>query len=104
MGSFEGKSWLEWHKRSPKDKQANMRCAIGSPVPQRGIITYGLSPNRQKLWGNMTENAQNTFRRIRGNILYFTPFVVYYFIHQWANERYVRSRPTISPRLYRVSR
>ncbi|KAJ2904224.1 ubiquinol--cytochrome-c reductase chain [Zalerion maritima] len=61
---------------------------LGVGIKQRGIIQYGLAPNRQKLFpGLMTDGVYNTFRRVRGQILYFIPFVVYYFINEWATER-----------------
>ena len=59
--------------------------------PQKGITTYVMSANRQDpLAGSTTKAFFNTMRRTRGQVLYFVPpFVGFYFLLEWANNRYV---------------
>ncbi|KAL2757985.1 hypothetical protein ACRALDRAFT_1068444 [Sodiomyces alcalophilus JCM 7366] len=56
---------------------------------QRGIITYGLSPNRQNPFAGAGHDAIfNTFRRFRSQVLYIAPpFIAAYYIMDWATER-----------------
>ncbi|KAL1869435.1 hypothetical protein VTK73DRAFT_3139 [Phialemonium thermophilum] len=57
--------------------------------PQKGIITYGLSPNRQKLFAGAAHDAVfNTWRRFSSQVLYVAPpFIAAYFLMNWATER-----------------
>ncbi|KAH8694283.1 putative ubiquinol-cytochrome c reductase complex ubiquinone-binding protein QP-C precursor [Talaromyces proteolyticus] len=57
--------------------------------PQKGIASYTLSPNRQRLFPNFWHTAIfNTFRRFRHQVLYVVPpFVVAYSLMDWAIER-----------------
>jgi ubiquinol-cytochrome c reductase subunit 8 len=57
--------------------------------PQRGIITYRLSPNRlAPLAGAGHAAIFNTFRRSRAQFWYVVPpFVVAYLAMKWAGER-----------------
>lgn len=60
-------------------------------MKQRGIISYGISPNRQNpLAGTAHDAIFNTFRRFSSQFLYWAPSLVagYYIVH-WAVERYV---------------
>lgn len=59
--------------------------------PEKGVATYTLSPNRQRLFPNFWHTAIfNTFRRFRHQVLYVAPpFIVAYSLMQWAIERYV---------------
>lgn len=61
---------------------------------QRGIITYGLSANRQNpLAGTANAAVFNTWRRFKGQVLYFAPpLVFFYYAMEWATERYGRDR------------
>ena len=61
---------------------------LGS-MPQKGIVYYGLSANRQNpLAGSLNAAIFNTFRRARGQILYFgIPLLAAYETMQWATER-----------------
>ncbi|TKA83323.1 Cytochrome b-c1 complex subunit 8 [Friedmanniomyces simplex] len=63
-------------------------CFPGS-APQKGIVTYSISPNRQNpLAGTASAAVFNTFRRTRGQILYVVvPLLVAYETMQWAIER-----------------
>ncbi|KAM5352609.1 hypothetical protein ACJ41O_005331 [Fusarium nematophilum] len=56
---------------------------------QRGIVTYGLSSNRQNPWAGATHDAIfNTFRRTKSQIFFWLPPVVAgYYIMSWAVER-----------------
>ncbi|KAH6968355.1 hypothetical protein FAVG1_01299 [Fusarium avenaceum] len=56
---------------------------------QRGIVTYGLSANRQNPWaGSVHAAIFNTFRRTKGQIFFWLPPMVGgYYIMSWAVER-----------------
>ncbi|OKL58266.1 Drug resistance protein [Talaromyces atroroseus] len=56
--------------------------------PEKGIATYTLSPNRQRLFPNFWHTAIfNTFRRFRHQVLYVAPpFIVAYSLMNWATE------------------
>ena len=58
-------------------------------MPQKGIIHYGLSQNRQRpLAGTFQSAIFNTFRRTRNQILYWSiPMFIAYEVMQWATER-----------------
>ncbi|EXJ77252.1 UcrQ family protein [Capronia epimyces CBS 606.96] len=70
-----------------------MEC---SPA-QKGVVTYTLSPNRYNPMAGALKNAVfNTYRRTYHQILYWLPpFVLAYFLMQWAIERneYLNSKP-----------
>ncbi|KEF55136.1 ubiquinol-cytochrome c reductase subunit 8 [Exophiala aquamarina CBS 119918] len=63
---------------------------LGSP-PQKGIITYALSPNRQSPMAGAYYNAFfNIYRRTYHQILYWVPpLVLGYVLMEWATEKYV---------------
>jgi hypothetical protein len=56
---------------------------------QKGIVTYGLAPNRQNPFAGAAHAAIfNTWRRASAQILYVVPpFVAAYYIMNWAVER-----------------
>ncbi|KXL42767.1 hypothetical protein M433DRAFT_71266 [Acidomyces richmondensis BFW] len=56
---------------------------------QRGIVSYGLSQNRQRPFaGTLRAALENTFRRTRGQILYWAiPFGLAYYVMDWAEKR-----------------
>ncbi|RAO73192.1 uncharacterized protein BHQ10_009204 [Talaromyces amestolkiae] len=56
---------------------------------EKGVTTYTLSPNRQRLFPNFWHTAIfNTFRRFRHQVLYVAPpFIVAYSLMDWAVER-----------------
>lgn len=56
---------------------------------QKGIVTYGLAPNRQNPFAGAAHAAIfNTWRRASAQILYVVPpFVAAYYIMNWATER-----------------
>lgn len=58
-------------------------------MPQKGIIHYGISQNRQNpLAGAFNAAVFNTLRRTRGQILYWAiPLIIGYETMQWATER-----------------
>jgi len=58
-------------------------------MPQKGIVHYGLSNNRVNPMAGVVRAAVfNTFRRTRGQILYWSvPMFIAYEIMQWAIER-----------------
>jgi ubiquinol-cytochrome c reductase subunit 8 len=59
--------------------------------PQKGVVTYGLSANRQRpLAGTLNAAIFNTWRRFSHQVLYFAPpLVIAYYTMQWAIERFV---------------
>lgn len=59
---------------------------------QKGIVTYGMSPNRQNpLAGTAHAAVFNTWRRFKGQVLYVVPpFLVAYYVMNWATERLVQ--------------
>ncbi|KAL6857618.1 ubiquinol--cytochrome-c reductase subunit 8 [Amphichorda felina] len=63
--------------------------SLGGANKQRGIIHWGLSPNRQNVTAGMVHDAFfNTFRRTKSQIFYWLPAMLggYYLMH-WAIER-----------------
>ncbi|ORY63018.1 UcrQ family protein [Pseudomassariella vexata] len=58
-------------------------------MKQRGIITYGLSANRQNpLAGTAHDAVFNTWRRFSRQVLYVAPpLVFFYYTMEWAIER-----------------
>jgi ubiquinol-cytochrome c reductase subunit 8 len=58
---------------------------------QKGIVHYGLSPNRQNPWAGAGHDAIfNTFRRTKSQIFYWLPAMLTgYYLMSWATERYV---------------
>ncbi|EEU45581.1 uncharacterized protein NECHADRAFT_73715 [Fusarium vanettenii 77-13-4] len=56
---------------------------------QRGIVTYGLSANRQNPWAGATHAAIfNTFRRTKSQIFFWLPpMLAGYYIMDWAVHR-----------------
>ncbi|KEZ38738.1 hypothetical protein SAPIO_CDS10766 [Scedosporium apiospermum] len=57
--------------------------------PQKGIITYGLSANRQNPLANTAHDAVfNIWRRFYSQVFFWAPpFVAGYLILDWANKR-----------------
>lgn len=60
-------------------------------MKQRGIITYGLSSNRQNpVAGAFHDAIFNTWRRFSKQVLYFTPpLIAAYYVLDWATHRCV---------------
>lgn len=58
--------------------------------PQKGIVTYALSANRQRPFaGVMSAAIFNTYRRSKAQFLYVVPpFVAGYLIMSWATEKF----------------
>ncbi|KZL68387.1 hypothetical protein CI238_00157, partial [Colletotrichum incanum] len=56
---------------------------------QRGIITYGIAPNRQNPFAGAAHDAVfNTWRRFSQQVLYFLPpLVAGWYIMDWATHR-----------------
>ncbi|EFX01384.1 ubiquinol-cytochrome c reductase complex subunit [Grosmannia clavigera kw1407] len=56
---------------------------------QRGIISYGIAPNRQNPFAHAGHDAIfNSWRRVSRQVLYWAPTAVAgYFIMSWAFER-----------------
>ncbi|KAK0515751.1 hypothetical protein JMJ35_001785 [Cladonia borealis] len=65
--------------------------------PQKGIITYAISANRQRpLAGTMHTAVFNTWRRSRAQLLFVVPpFAVAYLAVDWAVKKneYYNSKP-----------
>jgi ubiquinol-cytochrome c reductase subunit 8 len=59
-------------------------------LKQKGIITYGLSANRQNPFAGAAHDAVfNTWRRFSKQVLYVAPpFVFFYYVMNWAIDRY----------------
>ncbi|KUJ13327.1 ubiquinol-cytochrome c reductase complex ubiquinone-binding protein [Mollisia scopiformis] len=62
--------------------------ALGSQT-QKGVVSYGLSANRQRpLAGTLNAAIFNTWRRFRHQVLYFAPpLIIAYVTMEWAIER-----------------
>ncbi len=64
---------------------------------QRGIISYGVTPNRlNPLAGTAHDAVFNTWRRFSKQVLYFAPPILLgYYVLNWAIEKYglIRPRP-----------
>jgi hypothetical protein len=58
---------------------------------QKGIITYGLAPNRQNPFAGAAHDAVfNTWRRVSSQVLYWLPSaIIGYYAMEWANGQYV---------------
>lgn len=63
-------------------------------MKQRGIISYGIAPNRQKpLAGAFHDAIFNTWRRFSSQVLYWAPpMIAGYYIMNWAVQRYDAAR------------
>ncbi|KAF1834796.1 UcrQ-domain-containing protein [Decorospora gaudefroyi] len=61
----------------------------GGGRPGKGIITYSLSPNRQRPMATfINKGFWNVVRRSRAQILYFAPpMIIAYSTMQWAIEK-----------------
>lgn len=75
----------------PQGHGADLDCLAGSQ-PQKGILTYSLSPNRQNPFAHAAHAAIfNTWRRFSAQVLYFAPpLVIAYVTMNWAVERFVK--------------
>lgn len=73
--------------KHPNISNANPR-PLGS-MPQKGIVSYTMSINRQNpLAGTLNAAIFNTFRRTRHQILYWAvPMLIAYETFNWAQER-----------------
>jgi len=62
--------------------------SLGS-LPQKGITSYALAPNRQKpLAGTAHAAVFNSFRRFRQSVLYvIPPFIAGYMLMDWSTKR-----------------
>lgn len=60
-------------------------------LKQKGIITYGVSSNRQNPFAGAFHDAIfNTWRRFSGQVLYVAPpFIAAYYVMEWAIHRCV---------------
>ena len=69
---------------------------LGSP-PQKGIVSYTLSANRQRpLAGAMHAAVFNSWRRFKGQVLYVAPpFIVAYLAMDWAIKEYAPTSPNL---------
>jgi len=61
----------------------------GGGRPGKGVVSYALSPNRQRpMAGFISKGFWNVVRRSRNQILYFAPpLLIAYGTMQWAIER-----------------
>ena len=68
----------------------NVCARVGCMTPQRGIISYGLSPNQQNpLAGVARSMVFNGWRRFSNQVLYWAPpLIAAYYAMNWAIERY----------------
>ncbi|KAI1439641.1 cytochrome b-c1 complex subunit 8 [Annulohypoxylon stygium] len=62
---------------------------LGCIQPQKGIITYSISSNRQNLFAGATHDAVfNTWRRFSKQVLYWAPPMLgAYYAMDWAIKR-----------------
>ncbi|KAK7989966.1 hypothetical protein PG989_010281 [Apiospora arundinis] len=62
---------------------------LGVATPERGIITYALSSDRQNiLAGAGVPALRNTWRRFAGQVLFWAPpLVAAWYAMEWANKR-----------------
>ncbi|KAI0134716.1 UcrQ family protein [Xylariales sp. AK1849] len=58
-------------------------------LKQKGIVTYGLSANRQNPFAGAAHDAVfNSWRRFSKQVLYFAPpLVFFYYAMEWATHR-----------------
>lgn len=76
-------------RRDVIDKFLTRDALIGG-MKQKGIITYGISSNRQNPFAGAFHDAIfNTWRRFSAQVLYIAPpFIGAYMIMDWATHRY----------------
>lgn len=75
-----------------KSRETDGTPHLGTPVQkQKGIVTYGMAPNRQNPFAGAAHAAVfNTWRRFSAQVLYVVPpFIAAYYIMNWATERSV---------------
>lgn len=84
-------SFLEPRKPGIVFGKLTVYAEIGCMSPQRGIISYSLSSNRQNPLAGMGRSMVfNGWRRFRTQVLYWAPpLIVAYYCMNWATERYV---------------
>ncbi|KAK3307904.1 cytochrome b-c1 complex subunit 8, partial [Chaetomium strumarium] len=58
-------------------------------LKQKGIVSYGVAPNRQNpLAGAFHDALFNTWRRFRNQVIYFAPpMIAGYYVLNWAIHR-----------------
>lgn len=78
-------------RRFPWLERSSLIPSLAGSQPQKGVVTYSLSANRQRpLAGTFNAAIFNTFRRTRHQILYWLPaMLIGYTAMQWAMEKYV---------------
>lgn len=88
--SGEDLNWASSCDQSMAIIQTDGLCSLDY-FPQKGIASYTLSPNRQRMFPNFWHTAVfNTFRRFRHQVLYVAPpFLIAYSLMDWATEQYV---------------
>lgn len=66
---------------------------ITGGLPQKGILSYGISNNRQNPFAGAAHDAVfNTWRRFYSQVFYWGPAaVIGYYTLNWAIERYVNN-------------
>lgn len=71
------------------EKEVDNRLMGTGSMPQKGIVYYGVAPNRQKpLAGALNSAIFNTFRRTRDQILWWAvPMLLAYAAMDWATKR-----------------
>jgi hypothetical protein len=76
----------------PGDSCPDVRLLTGLRA-QKGIITYGIAPNRQNAFAGAAHDAVfNTWRRFSAQMLYWAPAAITgYYVLEWATHRYVVS-------------
>lgn len=84
-------AWTQCPKSSVKRHSKLILSFVIGSQPQKGIVTYTLSPNRYDPLAGIVKNAVfNTYRRTKHQILYWLPpLVLAYFLMDWAVEQLV---------------
>ncbi len=88
---------------NPAEALTNLCLTLPSPtggMKQKGIITYGVAPNRQNPFAGAAHDAIfNTWRRFSAQVLYWAPpMIVGYYAMNWAIERYRLPPCFVTPR------
>ncbi|XP_043860220.1 cytochrome b-c1 complex subunit 8-like [Dromiciops gliroides] len=71
-----------------------MGCEFGSLIRVRHIISYSLSPFKQKAFPSyFTKGIPNMLRRMQDSILRAAPpFIGFYFLYTWGTQEFEKSK------------
>lgn len=98
MEETPGKQRQRRPPQHPSPKHTSDPVSQTGGMKQKGIISYGIAPNRQyPLAGAAHDAVFNTWRRFSAQVLYWAPpMIAGYYILNWAIDRYALISPILS--------